>query len=128
MEVFTDRDRQRLQVALDLDISELRKDSDLWGRLERLECFDAEQGTQVTVRIQGYLDELDELDTVIAASGLDGSGAAITVSRRIDEFRESYSYERSQAAGYEERRDTLIYRIQRDLGYLRAGDGQIPLM
>ena len=132
MDIFTASDRRRIQIALDLPIEELEESSDLWIRLEDVERFDQANGTTIAVEIQGYLAALDVLDATLEQSYTDGSAAAATASYKVDEYSESLSFgqgDRSIGSGYQERRQFLIQRLLRDLGYLAGSmGGRIPVM
>lgn len=137
MDIFTPDDRRRIQVALDLHLDELKERSDLWFRLEAVEEFDRVNGTAIAVGVQGYLTAIDEADAAIAQSYTDGSANASAVSTRIDEFSESLQYGGAGGngsggsglvKGLETRKRSLVYRLKRDLGYLRPQSNIIPVM
>ena len=135
MDIFTPDDRRRIQVALDLHLDELKERSDLWFRLEALEEFDRVNGTAIAVGVQGYLTAIDEADAAIAQSYTDGSANASATMTRIDEFTESFQYGGRNGSGgsglvkgLETRKRSLVYRLKRDLGYLKPLSNIIPVM
>jgi len=130
---FLQGDRRRLQVALNLPVSELMDGSDLSSRMAYVEDFDAANGTAIVVDILGYLSELDALDEVLQAAYLDCSAAAATSSMRVDEYSETLGFGsasgRTLGSGYQERKNFYLQAIQRDLGYgSGALGGRIPVM
>ena len=130
---FLQGDRRRIQVALNLPISQLMDGSELASRMSYVEDFDAANGTAIVEDILGYLSELDALEDVLQAAYLDGSAAAAVSSTRVDEYSETFGFGsasgRTLGSGYQERKNFYIQAIQRDLGYgSGALGGRIPVM
>lgn len=129
---FTSRDRRRIQVALNLPVTQLADFSELRDRMRRVEEFDLRYNTEIAISIIRNLDGLDEVDGVIREGYLDGSAAAARAAYKVDEYSESLSFgagNRSLGSGYQERRQHYIQAIRRDLGYgSGAMGGRIPVM
>lgn len=130
---FLSADRRRIQVALNLPVSQLMNGSDLASRMAYVEDFDQANGTAIVADVLGYLFELDALEGVLQGGYLDGSAAAATSSLKIDEYSETLGFGsasgRTLGSGYQERKNYYIQAIQRDLGYgSSALGGRIPVM
>jgi hypothetical protein len=130
--MFTKTDRRRIQVALNLPVTEVQDGSDLAIRMANVERFDQEQGTVIVADILAALAALEDLDAQITLAYQDGSAAAATASFQVDEYRETLSFgagNRSLGSGFIERRGHYIHAIERDLGYgSGAMGGRIPVM
>jgi hypothetical protein len=128
---FAEGDRRRIQVVLNLPISQLSDGSDLAMRMSYVEGFDATNGTAIVTDILSHLTAIDELGDALEESYQDGSASAASVSVRVDEFAESQGFGagRTLAASYQERIGYHIQAIRRDLGYgAGALGGRIPVM
>lgn len=134
--VFTQDDVNRIVYHLHLAPFERRTiagKSRLYFRLRFIEEEDERNGTDVANLVKGYLDKLDEIDTLIHEEQENGAGGVTGVSKGVDgHYDQNFRYkdlkgnDLAQLQGLRRRYEDLIRDVKREL-YMIQFDNKIPL-